>query len=88
MSIIALGALCFGIVIGWVVYRTLRRRGETVQLSDIAAVIGAVGGGWVTTQFSTPELFAWYCIGLFIGFFGYLILAVTVFKDVGWLGRD
>jgi uncharacterized membrane protein YeaQ/YmgE (transglycosylase-associated protein family) len=89
MNITIVGAFCFGIVIGWVTYRTLRRRADGVQLSDIAAVIGAVGGGWITAQFSTPELFAWYCIGLFIGFFGYLIFAVTpAFKDVGWLGRD
>jgi len=85
---VILGALCFGIVIGWVTYRTLRRRAETVQLSDIAAVLGAVGGGWVATQFSTPNVFAGYCIGLFIGFFAYLYLATTKFKDVEWLGGD
>jgi hypothetical protein len=71
-----------------VTYRTLRRRSDGVQLSDIAAVIGALGGGWVTTQFSTQDVFAWYCIGLFCGFFAYLLLAVTFFKDVGWLGSD
>jgi hypothetical protein len=88
MNIVVLGALGFGIVIGWVTYRTLRRRGEVVALSDIASVIGAVGGGWVTTQFSTPEVFGWYCVGLFVGFFAYLILGVTWFKDVGWLSSD
>jgi uncharacterized membrane protein YeaQ/YmgE (transglycosylase-associated protein family) len=81
-----IGALCFGIVIGWVTYRTLRRRAETVQLSDIAAVIGAVGGGWVTTQFTTPDVFSGYCIGLFVGFFAYLALGTTKLKDVEWLG--
>lgn len=85
MSIIILGALCFGFVIGWVTYRTLRRQGETVALSNIASVIAAVGGGAVTTQFNTPEIFAWYCIGLFLGFFAYLIGAMTVFKGVPWL---
>jgi len=83
---VMIGALLFGIVIGWVTYRTLRKQGETVALSNIASVIGAVGGGWVTTQLNTPELFGWYCIGLFLGFFAYLILGATVFKDVGWLG--
>jgi uncharacterized membrane protein YeaQ/YmgE (transglycosylase-associated protein family) len=86
--VVILGALGFGIVIGWVTYRTLRRRGEVVALSDIASVIGAVGGGWVTTQFSTPLVFGWYCIGLFVGFFAYLILGVTYLKDVGWLSSD
>ena len=86
MSIEIIGALCFGIIIGWVTYRTLRRQGETVALSNIASVIAAVGGGAVTASFNTPEIFSWYCIGLFIGFFGYLILGNTLFKEVAWLG--
>jgi hypothetical protein len=80
------GALCFGIIIGWVTYRTLRRQGETVALSNIASVIGAVGGGAVTALFSSPALFGWYSIGLLIGFFGYLVFAAIVFRDVKWLG--
>jgi hypothetical protein len=86
MSVELIGAFCFGIVIGWVTYRTLRRTGETVALSNIATVIAAIGGGAVTALFNTPVLFAWYCIGLFIGFFLYLILGNTVFKDSSWLG--
>lgn len=84
----SIGAVCFGIVIGWVTYRTLRRSNETVALSNIASVIGAVGGAAVTTLFREPGPFAWYCIGLAIGFFTYLILAVTVLKDTAWLSRD
>jgi uncharacterized membrane protein YeaQ/YmgE (transglycosylase-associated protein family) len=87
MCVEIIGALCFGIVIGWVTYRTLRRQGETVALSNIATVIGAIGGAAVTAQFNTKEIFAWYCIGLFFGFFLYLILAFTLFKDVAWLGN-
>jgi len=86
MTVETLGALCFGIVIGWVTYRTLRRQGETVAISNIATVIGAVGGGAVTALFKTPDLFGYYCIGLFLGFFLYLILGNTVFKSVTWLG--
>ncbi|MEA2562126.1 MAG: hypothetical protein QOH06_3630 [Acidobacteriota bacterium] len=82
----AIGALCFGLVIGWVTYRTLRRTGETVALSNIATVIGAVGGAAVTTLFNDKELFSFYCIGLMIGFFLYMWLGHTVFKDSGWLG--
>jgi ABC-type Co2+ transport system permease subunit len=86
MNIEFWGALCFGTVIGWVTYRTLRRSQETVALSNIASVIGAVGGAAVTALFSSKELFAWYSIGLTLGFFGYLILGNTVFKSVEWLG--
>jgi hypothetical protein len=54
---------------------TLRRQAGPVALSDIATVIGAVGGAAVTALV-TKELFAWYCIGLAVGFFLYLILGV------------
>jgi hypothetical protein len=86
MSIEFVGALAFGVVIGWVTYRTLRRAGETVALSNIATVLGAVGGAAVTAIFDSRELFAWYSVGLAVGFFAYLILANTVFKGVDWLG--
>jgi hypothetical protein len=80
------GAVLFGVVIGWITYRTLRRTNETVALSNIATVIGAVGGGAVTGLFKDAELFAWYSIGLAIGFFLYLILGHTVFDSTVWLG--
>jgi hypothetical protein len=79
-----IGAVCFGLVVGWVTYRTLRRI-DKAGVSDIASVIGAVGGAAVTGLFS-DELFGLYAIGLAIGFFAYLLLAVTVLKDVEWLG--
>ena len=82
-----IGAFCFGLVIGWVTYRTLRRSGETVALSNIATVIGAVGGGAVTGLFNSELLFAWYSIGLTVGFFMYLLLGNTVFKSTAWLGN-
>ena len=88
MDIIQFGALCFGLVIGWVTYRTLRRSKENVALSDIATVIGAVGGAAVTTLFPDDGIFAVYCIGLAVGFFLYLILGVTILKDVDWLSKD
>ena len=81
MNNISAGALCFGLVVGWVVYRTLRRRGDQAALSDIATVIGAVGGGVVTAIFKSENLFGWYSIGLAIGFFFYLI--VMLFVDGG-----
>jgi hypothetical protein len=87
MSVEIVGTFCFGIVVGWVTYRTLRRQGETVALSNIASVIAAIGGGAVTALFKEPDLFGYYCIGLTIGFFSYLILGNTVFKGVGWLGN-
>lgn len=86
MSIEAIGAVCFGLVIGWVTYRTLRRTGETVAVSNLATVIGAVGGAGVTARFGSKETFSYYCIGLAVGFFLYMVLGHTIFKNSPWLG--
>ncbi|MDX1503920.1 MAG: hypothetical protein R3325_16295 [Thermoanaerobaculia bacterium] len=85
-----LGAILFGLVIGWVTYRTLRRKEGKAALSDISAVIGAVGGAAVTKLF--PEtVFGYYCIGLGAGFFLYLLSALAIEGQngvVGWMGND
>ena len=75
MDILFVGALCFGLVIGWVTHRTLRRKEEKAALSDISAIIGAVGGAAVTSLFK-DSLFAGYSIGLAAGFFLYFIIAL------------
>ena|SRR5207245_1232679 len=72
MFISGLGALLFGIVIGWISYRTLRLTAGTAVLSDFATIIGAVGGAAVTALFRSDVLFGLYCVGLALGFFAYL----------------
>ena len=72
------GAICFGLVIGWVTYRTLRRREGAAALSDIATVIGAVGGAAVTTRFDDDQVFGAYSIGLAVGFFAYFVVGLIV----------
>jgi len=90
MTIAMLGALCFGAVMGWITYRTLRRREGLAALSDIATVIGALGGAAITALFSSQELFGWYCVGLFVGFFSYFVVGLSV-KDGDpaskWMGN-
>ena len=88
------GAFWFGIVIGFVTYRTLQHSANS-GISDIAAVIGAVGGGAVLALFPVDSRrFDWYAIGLAIGFFFYLALSLTIASRVGssaakeFLGRD
>ena len=72
------GAFCFGLVVGWITYRTLRRT-KTNGLSDIATVIGAVGGAAVLSLFpAETNAFGAYSIGLAIGFFAYLAVAGVV----------
>lgn len=90
MEVTSIGALAFGLVIGWVTYRTLRRKEGTAALSDISSVIAAIGGGAVTALFKSGVLFGWYSIGLAIGFFLYLIISMAVYgKDSTkmWMGE-
>ena len=85
------GAICFGFVIGWITYRTLRRRDGAAALSDISTVIAAVGGAAVITLFPVKgvDLFAYYSVSLAAGFFSYLIVNLVVYGkgDTGtWMG--
>lgn len=79
MNLAYIGAVSFGLVVGWITYRTLRRKEGAAALSDISAVIGAVGGGVVTSLFKDADLFGLYAIGLAIGFFGYLLINFVVY---------
>jgi hypothetical protein len=61
-----IGALCFGLVVGYVTYRVLVRTTERSAITDLTAVIGAVGGAAVTGLFD-GKTFAMYAIGLAVG---------------------
>lgn len=83
-----IGALCFGIVVGWITYRTLRRT-TTTGLSDIATVIGAVSGAAITGIWKPGTgSFGAYCIGLILGFFAYLLIAVKNKSAPEWMGSE
>jgi len=90
MTISNLGSFTFGFVVGWITYRTLRRKEGSAALSDISTVIGAVGGAAVIALFKTPDMFGGYSLGLAAGFFLYLLIALAIGgkKQVGgWLGE-
>ncbi len=74
-----IGAVCFGIVIGYVTYRTLVRT-EKSQVSDIGAVVAAVGGGAVAGLFDPAEGegFGYYSIGLLVGLVLFLVLRLVL----------
>jgi hypothetical protein len=66
------GAFAFGAVIGWVTATTLLRI-TTYGVSDIAAVVAAIGGAAISKHFTNGEdKFGSYCIGLGAGFFIYI----------------
>ena len=84
------GAMGFGAIIGWLVYYINRYRTGDVQFSDLATVIGILGGGAIMALFpASTDLFGGYGIGLFIGFFSYFLylnLQVRISKNftVDW----
>jgi len=89
MVIEAVGASCFGFVVGWITYRTLRRKTGVAALSDIATVIGALGGAGVTAHFGSEVLFGWYSVGLAVGFVLYFIIGLNIKEDQDvkrWMG--
>jgi uncharacterized membrane protein YeaQ/YmgE (transglycosylase-associated protein family) len=93
MTVIDVGAFCFGVVVGWIASRTLRRS-TPGGLSDIATVIGAVSGAAITGIYKpSTDSFGYYCIGLLVGFFAYLVLAIKIARQEGkpvgdWLGSE
>jgi len=86
MSLGLVGAICFGVLVGWVTSRALYRRGDLYALSSIAGVTAAVGGAAATALLGR-EMFAWYGVGLFDGFFLRLMLGLTTFRESDWLGQ-
>ena len=68
MEINDIGALCFGVTTGYITYRTLVRTVDKTAVSDLAAVIAALGGAVVTKLFDpNTSLFGWYSVGLLAG---------------------
>jgi hypothetical protein len=77
--LLMIGAFLFGAVIGWNAYFVNRYRSANVQLSDLAAVLGVLGGAAVLALFPAgTDLFAAYAIGLAAGFFGYFAVLIIL----------
>ncbi len=79
MFITGLGAVFFGLVIGWISYRTLRLTAGTNLLSAIAIIIATVGGAAVITLLKDEVMFGWYAIGLAIGFLVYFAIGLGLY---------
>lgn len=72
------GAFWFGVVIGFVTYRTLHHKKEAV-IGDLAAVFGAIGGAAVLSLFPLEGgRFDEYAFGLAFGFFLYLVISLVI----------
>ena len=75
-----IGALCFGVVVGYITYRTLARTTDKAAITDLATVLGAIGGGVVTTLPNSADgaMFALYSIGLVVGMAVYVTIHLLV----------
>ncbi len=77
--VMSVGAFCFGAAVGYITYRTLVRT-EKSNVSDIATVVGAVGGAAVTGLFDPQhgDTFGWYSIGLITGIAAFFLLFLVL----------
>jgi hypothetical protein len=73
------GAMAFGLVIGWYVYYVNRYRKGDVQIGDITTIIGAIGGGAILALYDRgSDFFGAYAVGLAIGFFLYFLVLIIL----------
>lgn len=88
-DIIFIGALCFGIVMGWNLYFVNRWRDrKNIAISDLTTVIGALGGAVILLFFNnSTKLLAYYGIGLSVGFFVYFYILVKMSQQMGLYPR-
>lgn len=92
MTVLTVGTCCFGFLVGYITYRTLARTTASASISDLAAVISAVGGGAVTAIIRPgTSLFGWYAIALLAGFiaYGFIYWALNSTEEFAKvMGRD
>jgi hypothetical protein len=78
------GSLCFGAVIGWITYYTMRKNTKPRTLADLTVIVAALVGPGILTVFPAPvvgtreTMFGYYGIGLAFGFFLYYVLFVVL----------
>jgi len=83
------GAIGFGALIGWYLYYVNRHRTDTVQISDVGTVVAAIGGAAILAIFpAKTDLFGAYGIGLFAGFFGYLLVMSVIVATSNKFDRE
>lgn len=79
MFIVGLGAVFFGLIIGWIAYRILRHKSGPPWLSDLIALLGIIAGAAALAFFRNDAIFGWYAIGLALGFFAHFAVGVILY---------
>jgi hypothetical protein len=81
---VAWGSACFGLVIGWITYYTMRKNTKPRTLADVTVIISALVGPAIIAVFPAPvegtnqTMFGFYGIGLAFGFFLYYVIFVLL----------
>lgn len=91
VPVMPIGAFCFGLVAGYITYRTLVRTTKAAAIGDLSAVLSALGGAVVVNLFDPAggELFGWYAIGLPLGMLVYIVTLGMLNKgDEGTARRE
>lgn len=79
MLLVGVGAVLFGVTVGWIAYRLLRQRTGTSWIQNLIAVVGIIAGVAVLALFRDEALFGWYAIGLAVGFLASFALGVRLY---------
>ena len=76
----AIGSLCLGIVIGWLV-RYFIKRFKSFSPSVLSSVISIIGGATATRLLASDSTVVWYYpMGLLIGFIAYTVTVLWIIK--------
>lgn len=78
MFIVGLGAVIFGLIIGWIAYSILQHQSGPDWLANLIALLGIIVGAAALAFFKDNTIFGWYAIGLAIGFFAYFAMGVIL----------
>lgn len=83
--VLSLGAVFFGIAVGYITYQILARPAEKTVVSDLTIILSVIGGAAVTGLFNSGngDLFGWYAIGLVIGLAGFFALHLALNGPAG-----
>jgi hypothetical protein len=78
MGIDRLGAVIFGLAVGWLACRLLWQKTTTSWTHTIIALGGIVAAAAVLAPFGDAMLFSWYAIGLVLMLLAFIVLRIAL----------
>src|SRR5260370_28663521 len=80
MFIAGLGAVFFGLIIGWISYRVMRLAGGTNGIWAIAIFIASLARAAVIALLRSESLFPWFAIVLLVAFFACCHMLLVIYS--------